>query len=56
MVADTRAPWNNYVLTPGQRCAVPPRTAHDVHGEEQVPWSLWILQGVGVYGFLAAGG
>jgi quercetin dioxygenase-like cupin family protein len=33
MVVETRAPRNNYALTPGQRCAVPPKTAHYVHGE-----------------------
>jgi len=26
MVVETRAPRNDYLLTPGQRCAVPPRT------------------------------
>ena len=37
MVVETRAPRNDYVLTPGQRCAAPPRTTHYVHGEEQDP-------------------
>jgi quercetin dioxygenase-like cupin family protein len=28
MVVETRAPPSEYLLTPGQRCAVPPKTAH----------------------------
>src|SRR5204863_4301548 len=34
MVVETRAPRNEYLLMPGQRCAVPPKTAHYVHGED----------------------
>ncbi len=55
MVVETRAPRNNYVLTPGQRCAVPPKTAHYVHGEGQGPCKFLIVQGVGVYDFVPVG-
>ncbi len=40
MVVETRAPRNDYVLTPGQRCSVPPKTAHYVHGDAQRPCKL----------------
>ena len=30
MVVETRAPRNTYVLNPGERCAVPPKTAHPI--------------------------
>ena len=46
MVVETRAPRNE---TPG--CAVPPRTAHYVHGEEQGPCKFLIVQGIGVLRF-----
>ena len=46
MVVETRAPRNE---TPG--CAVPPRTAHYVHGEEQGPCKFLIVQGIGVFRF-----
>ena len=32
MVVETRAPRHIYRLLPGERCAVPPKTAHYVHG------------------------
>lgn len=52
MVVETRAPRKNYVLTPGQRCAVPPKTAHYVHGDSHGPCKFLIVQGVGVYDFI----
>jgi hypothetical protein len=33
MVVETRAPRHAYRLLAGERCAVPPKTAHYVHGE-----------------------
>ena len=33
MVVETRAPRHTYRLLAGERCAVPPKTAHYVHGE-----------------------
>jgi quercetin dioxygenase-like cupin family protein len=33
MVVETRAPRHVYRLVPGERCAIPPKTAHYVHGE-----------------------
>ena len=38
-----------------QRCAVPAKTAHYVHGKEMGPCKFLIVQGVGVYDFLPVG-
>ena len=56
MVVETRAPRNNYVLNPGERCEVPPKVAHYVHGENDGPAKFLIVQGVGVYDNIAVGG
>src|SRR6266481_4062068 len=56
MVVETRAPRHTYRLLPGERCAVPPKTAHYVHGEADGPCKFLIVQGVGVYDFVAVGG
>jgi quercetin dioxygenase-like cupin family protein len=56
MVVETRAPRHVYRLVPGGRCAVPPKTAHCVRGEADGPCNFLIVQGVGVYGFVAVGG
>jgi quercetin dioxygenase-like cupin family protein len=56
MVVETRAPRRVYRLVPGERCAVPPKTAHCVHGEADGPCKFLIVQGVGVYDFVAVGG
>ena len=56
MVVETRAPRNTYVLNAGERCAVPPKTAHYVHGEADAACRFLIVQGVGVYDFVAVGG
>jgi quercetin dioxygenase-like cupin family protein len=37
MVVETRAPRAMHELPPGQRCAVPPKTAHYVHGKNDCP-------------------
>lgn len=55
LVVETRAPRAEHVLHPGDRCAVPPMTAHYVHGEDHGPCSFLILQGVGVYDNVAVG-
>ena len=55
MVVETRAPRNRYRLDPGQRCAVPPKTAHYVHGEAGGACKFLIIQGVGVYDFVPVG-
>ena len=55
MVVETRAPRNTYRLLPGQRCAVPPRTAHYVHGEDGGAFKFLIIQGVGIYDFVPVG-
>jgi quercetin dioxygenase-like cupin family protein len=55
MIVETRAPRRAYRLTVGQRCAVPPRTAHTVHGEAGGPCKFLIIQGVGVYDFVPVG-
>ena len=56
MVVETRAPRHTYQLLPGERCAVPPKTAHYVHGEADGPCKFVIVQGVGVYDFVPVGG
>ena len=55
MVVQTRAPRNTYRLEPGQRCAVPAKTAHQVQGENGGPCKFLIVQGVGVYDFCPVG-
>jgi quercetin dioxygenase-like cupin family protein len=55
MVVETRAPRTHTVLQPGQRCTVPPKTAHYVHGVDDGPCKFLITQGVGVYDFIPVG-
>ena len=55
MVVETRAPRNTYRLEPGQRCTVPPKTAHYVHGEKGGACKFLVIQGVGIYDFVAVG-
>ena len=55
MVVETRAPRANHVLRAGERCAVPPKTAHHVHGEADGPCKFLLLQGVGEYDNVAVG-
>jgi quercetin dioxygenase-like cupin family protein len=55
IVVETRAPRQSYRLEPGQRCAVPPRTAHHVQGVEGGPCKFLIVQGVGIYDFVPVG-
>ncbi|MEM7222358.1 MAG: cupin domain-containing protein [Pseudomonadota bacterium] len=56
MVVETRAPRAAHHLKAGERCAVPPKTAHYVHGEDDGPCKFLLVQGVGVYDFVAVGG
>jgi quercetin dioxygenase-like cupin family protein len=56
MVVETRAPRRVYRLLPGERCAVPPKTAHYVRGEADGPCKFLIVQGIGVYDFVPVGG
>ena len=37
MVVETRAPRVTHVLNAGERCQVPPKTAHYVHGKDDGP-------------------
>lgn len=55
LVVETRAPRNTFVLEPGQRCTVPAKTAHYVHGQNDGPAKFLIIQGVGVYDFVSVG-
>lgn len=55
MVVETRAPRATYMLHPGERCSVPPKTAHFVHGQDDGPCKFLILQGVGDYDNVAVG-
>jgi quercetin dioxygenase-like cupin family protein len=56
MVVETRAPRATYVLRAGERCSVPPKTAHYVHGQDDGPCKFMVLQGVGDYDNVAVGG
>jgi quercetin dioxygenase-like cupin family protein len=56
MVVETRTPSATHVLKPGETCMVPPNTAHYVHGQDDGPCRFMIVQGVGVYDFIAVGG
>ena len=56
MVVETRAPRAVHRLAPGERCMVPAKTAHYVHGENGGPCQFLIVQGVGVYDFNPVGG
>jgi quercetin dioxygenase-like cupin family protein len=56
MVVETRAPHAVHRLQPGQRCAIPPKTSHYVHGEGDGPCKFMLVQGVGVYDFMPVGG
>ena len=56
MIVETRAPRAAHRLQPGQRCHVPPKTAHYVHGSDGGPCKFLIVQGVGVYDFNPVGG
>jgi quercetin dioxygenase-like cupin family protein len=55
MVVETRAPRHTYILEKGERCSVPPMTAHYVHGKDGGPCRFMIVQGVGVYDFMPVG-
>ena len=55
MVVETRAPRQEFVLQPGERCSVKAKTAHYVHGKDGGPCKFLLVQGVGVYDFMAVG-
>lgn len=55
MVVETRAPRHTHMLEKGERCSVPPNTAHYVHGKDGGPCRFMIIQGVGVYDFVPVG-
>jgi len=55
LVVETRAPRETHVLSPGQRCEVPPKTAHYVHGKDGGACKFMVLQGVGEYDNVAVG-
>lgn len=56
VVVETKAPRAEHVLSPGQRCAVGPKTAHTVHGRDGAPCKVMVIQGVGTYDFIPVGG
>jgi quercetin dioxygenase-like cupin family protein len=49
VVVESRAPTASCSLRPGERCALPPRTAHRVSCQGEEPCRYLILQGVGEY-------
>ncbi len=56
MGVETRAPRATRVLNLGEGCAVPPMTAHRVHGKDDRPGKIMIIQGIGDYGNVGVGG
>ncbi len=52
VMVETRAPRATYVLLPGERCTVGPKTAHSVRGKDDGPCKFMIVQGVGAYDFV----
>ena len=56
MVVETRAPRMTHLLNSGERCSVPPMTAHYVHGKDDGPCQFLILQGAGEYDNVLVGG
>jgi quercetin dioxygenase-like cupin family protein len=56
MVVETRAPGAKHLLHAGDRCTVPPMTAHCVYGANDGSCKYLILQGVGEYDNHAVGG
>jgi len=55
-VVEAKAPRKTYHLEPGQRCAVSPKTAHTVHGNNDGPCKVMVIQGVGTYDFMPVDG
>ena len=51
---DARA--TKHLLNAGERCTVPPMTAHHVHGLDGGPCQFMVLQGTGVYDNVRVGG
>lgn len=56
VVIETRDPNATHVLQPGESFAVPPRVAHTVHGRDMGRCAFMVIQGVGEYDFVPAGG
>jgi quercetin dioxygenase-like cupin family protein len=56
MVVETRAPRAVHELAAGESYAVPPNTAHTVHGKNDGACRFLLLQGIGVYDNVAVGG
>ena len=52
---ETRAPRNTHGLTPGEQCAVPPKTAHIVSNTSDQRCRFVLVQGVGAYDFIPVG-
>lgn len=55
VVVETRAPRGHHELAPGERCAVPPMTAHEVSGKDDRGCRFAIVQGVGTHDFIPVG-
>ena len=52
---ETRAPGARHLLSVGESCAVPPKTAHRVTGRDGGRVRFLIVQGVGTYDFCPVG-
>lgn len=51
-VVEAKAPGKINRLKPGQRCAVGPNVVHTVHGYDDGPCTVMVIQGVGSYDFV----
>ena len=52
---ETRTPGARHLLSVGESCAVPPKTAHRVTGRDGSRVRFLIVQGVGTYDFCPTG-
>ena len=53
VVVETRGPdAGDHLLRPGDTLAVPPNTAHYVHGMDMGRCAFMIVQGVGIYDYI----
>lgn len=55
VVVEVQHPPSTHVLRPGERCTVPPMTAHCVHGRDDEMCRFLIIQGVGEYDNFSVG-
>ncbi len=55
MLVETRAPRDEYLLSTGEGCDIPAKTAHRVSGKDAGPCRFVIVQGIGTYDYIPVG-